>query len=453
MPLFVGVTDALERECTVTVAIERAHQLTAVLVPKRERDILGGEAKDVDHVPQPDDHAPALPQSLIVRHEEAVCAYDGGAYHMRIRRQLYNASDAPVTRYLIRISVDRHPTTPERSNELYRHRPLTWEELNLSAWCGEEQLAWDVKHDRDAFKEVWLLLESDRRKLPLYPGETTWIDYRYTVSEDKWGQWFQRAIRLPTERLSVQIAFPAELQVNVWGTETTMTAQAIPVRTAITTHEEDAQRIFSWSTECPPLHARYRFEWSFQDDRDADDAAPSERMRRLGVVQADDPALREPCEPFNLPAEREIARGVGELLTAFLHPLRAAHSFGKGMGLAAPQVGVNRCAAVVQLPDAAPLVLYNPRIVDSSEDTDEQHEGCLSFFDVRGNVTRSLTIEVEHTTLDGTQQITAFERGAARLWAHEIDHLAGLLYTDRMQPDDKPVPVTRYPGTGKPWDY
>lgn len=64
---------------------------------------------------------------------------------------------------------------------------------------------------------------------------------------------------------------------------------------------------------------------------------------------------------------------------------------------------------------------------------DEQYEGCLSFFDVRGKVPRSHVIHVEHTTIDGTQKITIFERGVARLVAHEVDHLHGRLYTDLMR--------------------
>ncbi|MGI9099393.1 MAG: peptide deformylase [Solirubrobacteraceae bacterium] len=400
------------------------------------------------------DDAGSLAHSLLVRHEEAECRYVDGVYHLHMRRQLYNASDAPVTRYLIRIAVDRHPKTPERSNELYRQRPLTWEEIGLRAWCEGEELHWEVKHDRDAFKEIWLLLESGQRKLPLYPGQSTWLEYRYTVGEDKWGQWFQRAIRLPTERLSVQLVFPAELDPAVWGTETTMTARAVPVRTAIMQRDDGDQRIFSWSTESPPLHARYRFEWRLAgQDLSAEHMRPSERMRALGVVQAHDPALRQPCEPFDLPADRDLAHSVSELLTAFLHPLRAAHSFGKGMGLAAPQIGIARRAAVVQAPDQPPLVLLNPRILDASADTDEQYEGCLSFFDVRGIVERPLRIEVEHTALDGAAHITTFEHAAARLWAHEIDHLDGKLYTDRMPPGLEPVPVERYHATGTAWRY
>jgi hypothetical protein len=87
-------------------------------------------------------------------------------------------------------------------------------------------MAWHVKHDRDAFKEVWLLFENADGQFPLYPGETTWIEYVCTVSAHKWGPWWQRAIRLPTPRLSMTVVFPAKLQPAVWGITTSMTAEA-----------------------------------------------------------------------------------------------------------------------------------------------------------------------------------------------------------------------------------
>ncbi|MEU4770313.1 hypothetical protein AB0H12_44615 [Actinosynnema sp. NPDC023794] len=74
-----------------------------------------------------------------------------------------------------------------------------------------------ARHDRDAFKEVWLHFSGDTGHFPLYPGESTWIEYEYTVREDHWGNWFQRAVRLPTTTLSVTLDFPAELAPVVWG--------------------------------------------------------------------------------------------------------------------------------------------------------------------------------------------------------------------------------------------
>ncbi|WP_257153909.1 peptide deformylase [Streptomyces lunaelactis] len=87
-------------------------------------------------------------------------------------------------------------------------------------------------------------------------------------------------------------------------------------------------------------------------------------------------------------------------------------------------MGIGRAAAVVQPPGDAPaIILLDPRITDRSEETDEQYEGCLSFFDVRGLVPRSLKITVETTALTGETVTTEYARGLARLIHHEIDHL------------------------------
>ncbi|MDP4510350.1 helix-turn-helix domain-containing protein [Nonomuraea turcica] len=202
--------------------------------------------------------------ALLVEHDEAALDYDQGRYQLRMRRKICNTGSEPVTRYLIRISVDRYPGEPDRSNAHYRRHPLTWEELALSATCQDEPMHWTAKHDRDAFKEVWLRFENDDGRFPLYPGEQAWLEYSYTVSDQKWGRWFQRAVRLPTQYLAVELAFPSALDPVVWGTETSMTCEAIPLRTAPSQHEHQGRRVFSWSTTAPPLNARYRLEWRFK---------------------------------------------------------------------------------------------------------------------------------------------------------------------------------------------
>ncbi|MDH6703431.1 hypothetical protein P3T27_000112 [Kitasatospora sp. MAA19] len=105
-----------------------------------------------------------------------------------MRRLLRNTGSEPITRYLIRISVDRYPGEPERSNAHYREHPLTWDELALTATCRGEAMNWQAKHDRDAFKEVWLLFENEHGRFPLYPGESVRIEYAYSVGEEKWGR-------------------------------------------------------------------------------------------------------------------------------------------------------------------------------------------------------------------------------------------------------------------------
>jgi peptide deformylase len=393
--------------------------------------------------------------SLVIEHDEAELRYDGHTYRATQRRRLFNASDAPVTRYLIRISVDRHPGDPERSNLLYREDPLTWDEIGLTALHeGHNPMSWTVRYDRDAFKELWLRFENEQDRFPLYPGQWAWIEYSYTVSDKKWGDWFQRAVRLPTRHLAVSLIFPSRLEANVWGTETTMTAEAFPFRNAIDRHQDGDNDVFTWSTDDPPLHARYRLEWRFRQPpaSQAEPMSPSETMTQLGIVQVDDPILREVARPFDLPDEAEDARRVIAQLSSAMTRVESAHTFGKGMGIAAPQIGIGRAAALVRTPAHETITLINPVVIEETPG-DEQYEGCLSFFDVRGIVNRPLSIHVEHQDLDGHRRITVFDRGTARLVAHEIDHLNGILYTDRMDFGREPIPVSEYRQGGQDWTY
>ncbi|KJE24378.1 N-formylmethionyl-tRNA deformylase [Frankia torreyi] len=399
------------------------------------------------------------PGGLVVEEDRAELRYEDGMYVAHQRRLVLNTGVEPVTRYLMRISVDRFPGDQERAARLYRSNPLRWEELQLSAHCGDEQMSWQVKTDWDALKEVWLLFENNRGRFPLYPGESAWIEYSYRVGEEKWGPWFQRAVRVPTSFLSVVLDFPAEVDPVVWGMETSMTADAFPFRTAIARSDDAKRRVFTWSTNNPPLHARYRLEWNFRagapnrDPADRAVARPSAQMAAAGIVQVGDPALHQPARSFELPVEAEDARRVVAELSSAMERVSALHTFGKGMGIAAPQIGINRAAAIVRSADGDILTLLNPRVIESVPESDEQYEGCLSFFDIRGIVPRSLELHVEHTDISGRRHITVYRQGLARLVAHEIDHLHGHLYTDRMRPGVTPIPVEQYRGTGSAWTY
>lgn len=402
---------------------------------------------------------------LIVEQEVATLSYREGSYRCVIRRALYNAGTEPVTRYLIRVAVDRYPHDPEKSNRHHREHPLSFAELDLQAWCGEEPareaMEYRKKHDRDAFKEVWLLFENSEGRFPLYPGQRTVIEYAYTVSHDKWGQWFQRAVRLPTRRLTVRLDFPNWLDAQVWGVETSLSAEEAPLRTPVIRRAEGERMIFEWTTESPPLNARYRLEWRFRGHNGPPPSGlaiavrASDRMRAVGIVQRGADSLAQVARPFDLPLDEAEARDVVDRLMGALDRVEELHTFTKGVGLAAPQIGLPWAAAVVRPADrtAEPVVLLNPRVVESSPETDEQYEGCLSFFDVRGLVSRPLALQVEHAKWDGGRVITSFEQGMARLVAHEIDHLEGRLYVDRMAPGVPLVPVEEYREAGNPWRY
>ncbi|HEX5596558.1 MAG TPA: peptide deformylase [Micromonosporaceae bacterium] len=401
---------------------------------------------------------------LIVEREDAALSYQDNAYRCVVRRSLYNAGTEPVTRYVMRVAIDRYPHDPERSNRYHRSNPLFLEELDLRAHCdgpaGREPMTWRLTQDRDAFKEVWLLFENHEGRFPLYPGERATIEYSYQVGRHKWGQWFQRAVRLPTRHLAVRLDLPADLKPQVWGVETSLSAEEAPLRTPIVRRHDNDRAVFEWSTPEPALNARYRLEWRFRvpNANGSDEPNPvraSDRMRGVGILQRGAELLREPARQFRLPRDEAIALNTVARLRAVLERLDELHLFTKGLGIAAPQIGLPWAAALVRPPQQGtePLVLLNPRIVDTSEESDEQYEGCLSFFDVRGAVPRPLRIDVEHARWDGERVTTRFERAMARLVAHEIDHLNGKLYVDRMAADAPLIPVEDYRGTGRPWHY
>jgi peptide deformylase len=400
------------------------------------------------------------PGGLIVEDDHAELTYDGAFFQASQRRRLRNDGPGPVTRYLMRISVDRYPGQPERSNALYRARPLTWDQLGLTASGDGEPMTWQVKADRDAFKEAWLCFENDRGRFPLYPGQQAVISYSYTVDDGRWGPWFQRAVRLPTRRLSVALVFPAALDPVVWGTETSTTAEAVPLRTRPERAARDGATVFTWATSDPPVGARYRLEWRFRSrpgDRQEhlELRTAADRMKAAGIVQHGDPVLGAQARPFHLPDEAGEADAVITQLFAALQRASEQHVFSKGMGVAAPQIGISRAAAIVIPPDpgAEPVVLLNPRVISESAQEDLQFEGCLSFFDVRGLVPRPLHIEVACTRTDGQPRILALDNAMARLAAHEIDHLNGILYTSRMRQGTQPIPVAEYRRTGHAWTY
>ncbi|WP_111654070.1 peptide deformylase [Actinoplanes lutulentus] len=405
---------------------------------------------------------------LVVEQEIAELAYTDGAYRCRVRRSLYNAGVEPVTRYLVKIAVDRYPHDPPGSNRHHRDHPLSFDEMDVHAFAGEgsaaEPMQWRVKLDRDAAKEIWLLFANEHGQFPLYPGERTTIEYAYTVGEEKWGQWFQRAVRLPTRSLTVRLNLPENFEPQVWGVEASLAAE-VPVRTPLERRNEGGRAIFEWSTDAPLLNARYRLEWRYRgaDAPIYDELGPPEptlprashRMRGIGIIQRGSDLLRQRARHFQLPREGGAAQETVTRLLTSLGRLQDLHEFSKGVGLAATQIGVPVAAAVVQPPeyDTQPVVLLNPRVVGESAECDDQYEGCLSFFDYRGLVTRPLRIDVEHARFDGTRVVTTFDRALARLISHEIDHLEGRLYVDRMTHDAKLVPVAQYQQTGRPWDY
>jgi peptide deformylase len=152
----------------------------------------------------------------------------------------------------------------------------------------------------------------------------------------------------------------------------------------------------------------------------------------IGVRQFGDPVLRKRCKPIALPNESSLANEILACLLDTIQRARKLHTFSKGVGLAAPQIGMLRRIAVVHPLEELPIRMINPRVIELSRDTDIKFEGCLSFFDYRGEVRRAVSTTIEFCDTSGRSHRRSLEGDAARLALHEIDHLDGTLYIDRM---------------------
>jgi len=114
----------------------------------------------------------------------------------------------------------------------------------------------------------------------------------------------------------------------------------------------------------------------------------------------------------------------------------------EGVGLAAPQVGINKKLMVYNESGDKKkwldeIVMVNPQIVEFSEAKDVEIEGCLSFPNMNGKVERSKWIKVEAQNLKGKKIKKKFKGWEARIFQHEYDHLDGVVYIDRLDEEDR----------------
>jgi peptide deformylase len=163
---------------------------------------------------------------------------------------------------------------------------------------------------------------------------------------------------------------------------------------------------------------------------------------KLAIRKYGDPVLRAKGKRID-----EVDDNIRALAEDMLETMHDAN----GIGLAAQQVGhalqltvldVSQIEdrpstmnlngqSVADLATAMPLVLLNPQ-VRLGEATEPGNEGCLSFPEISADIDRSIAVEVEAETLDGEEVLIEATGLLARALQHEIDHLNGILFIDRM---------------------
>ncbi len=145
-------------------------------------------------------------------------------------------------------------------------------------------------------------------------------------------------------------------------------------------------------------------------------------MAILNILTDEDETLRKICRPNGAVTER-----TKRLLDDMYETMKLVD----GVGLAGPQVGVLRRIAVVDIGEKR-YDLVDPVIVQT-EGTQVGREGCLSLPDQCGIVERPMKVTVRATGRDGKEYTVTGEGLLARAFCHEIDHLDGILYTDKAQ--------------------
>lgn len=149
------------------------------------------------------------------------------------------------------------------------------------------------------------------------------------------------------------------------------------------------------------------------------------------IILYPDPILKTYCNPI-ASMDEEVDALVQDLIDTMV---AAGHS----VGVAAPQIGVTRQAVVVDVSKSklgrdnnhGLLIMINPQIIER-EGRKEMREGCMSIPDYTGNVPRAERIVVQFQDRDGNQQVISASGFEAVAIQHELDHLEGLLFLDRV---------------------
>ncbi len=154
----------------------------------------------------------------------------------------------------------------------------------------------------------------------------------------------------------------------------------------------------------------------------------------FNIHQLGHPLLRQRAEPVKSIEDPAFQQQLDALLAFVIDK--------GGMGIAAPQVGISQRFFILSshpntrypyAPDVPPFAVINPVILAHSDATSKDWEGCLSLPGIRGLVPRYEWIDVSYQTYDGGTVETRYEGFMARVFQHELDHINGHVFIDRVE--------------------
>jgi len=156
-----------------------------------------------------------------------------------------------------------------------------------------------------------------------------------------------------------------------------------------------------------------------------------DEFKYLYATNAERPVVKIPSHVLRQKANEvgKITKKTLLLVDDMIRIMRKAN----GIGLAAPQLGVLQRVIVISPDGMRPTALINPRIVKAEGQMIGQ-EGCLSIPGLYGDVTRAAYVEVEALDRKGRELTFELEGMPARVAQHEIDHLEGILFIDKVNP-------------------
>jgi peptide deformylase len=143
--------------------------------------------------------------------------------------------------------------------------------------------------------------------------------------------------------------------------------------------------------------------------------------------------LRDTCEEIKINEIKKYEKLWNEMIKYIKDPENG------WVGLAAPQIGVNKRLVVVSLlkdrddEDFKTIMMMNPVILEHSEVTDTEEEWCLSVPGAKGNVKRYLTIKLQYKDNKGKEKNLRLNGLSARIVQHEIDHINWVLFVDKLE--------------------
>jgi peptide deformylase len=162
----------------------------------------------------------------------------------------------------------------------------------------------------------------------------------------------------------------------------------------------------------------------------------------LVVIELGNPRLRQVAEVIPVAIASQPALHLSPQIHRLIDQLLLTVKQSNGVGIAAPQVGELVRLFIVasrpnprypNAPEMEPTPMINPRIVAYSPETEKGWEGCLSVPGIRGLVPRHTTIQVEYTGRDGMLHQQTLTDFVARIFQHELDHLDGIVFLDRVE--------------------